>query len=159
MRRGRDVNPASSTASVQCRKAQTYDPGRDKGRSQPGRKTTKRNAMARGQSIRKRGRQGHRNTKAIAGCNRIRLSGRQVHANDRILEERGGGQRVHPVTRLGKSPRNCTQGKDEAWTRRSQGNRQNDRHGDVRNVAQKNRKHRPELQSHMANWRRPTRSV
>ena len=119
---GRQPSPASSTASVQCRKAQTYDPGRDKGRSQPGRKTTKRNAMARGQSIRKRGRQGHRNTKSIAGCIRNRLSGLKVHTNDRILEERGGGQRVHPATPLGKSPRNCTQGNYEAWTRRSQGN-------------------------------------
>ena len=36
-RRGRDVNPASSTAIVQCRKAQTYVPVRDKLRSQPGR--------------------------------------------------------------------------------------------------------------------------
>ena len=35
-RRGRDVNPASSTASVQCRKAPTYVPARDKLRSQPG---------------------------------------------------------------------------------------------------------------------------
>ena len=36
-RRGRDVNPASSTAIAQCRKAQTYNPVRDKLRSQPGR--------------------------------------------------------------------------------------------------------------------------
>ena len=36
-RRGRYVNPASSTASVQCRKAQTDVPVRDKLRSQPGR--------------------------------------------------------------------------------------------------------------------------
>ena len=36
-RRGRYVNPASSTASAQCRKAQTYVPVRDKERSQPGR--------------------------------------------------------------------------------------------------------------------------
>ena len=28
----------------------------------------------------------------------------------------------------------------------------------MRNVAQENRKHRPELQSHTANWQRPTRS-
>ena len=35
-RRGRDVNPASSTASVQCRKAPTDGPARDKLRSQPG---------------------------------------------------------------------------------------------------------------------------
>ena len=36
--RGRYVNPASSTASAQGRKAQTYDPLRDKVRSQPRRK-------------------------------------------------------------------------------------------------------------------------
>ena len=36
-RRGRYVNLASSTASAQCRKAQTYVPVRDKLRSQPGR--------------------------------------------------------------------------------------------------------------------------
>ena len=36
-RRGQYVNPASSTAIAQCRKAQTYDPVRDKLRSQPGR--------------------------------------------------------------------------------------------------------------------------
>ena len=36
-RRGQDVNPASSTTIDQCRKAQTYDPVRDKVRSQPGR--------------------------------------------------------------------------------------------------------------------------
>ena len=36
-RRGRDVNPASSTANVQCRKAQTDVPVREKVRSQPGR--------------------------------------------------------------------------------------------------------------------------
>ena len=33
----------------------------------------------------------------------------------------------------------------------SQGNWQNDRHEYVRNVAQENMKHRPELQSHTAN--------
>ena len=49
-------------------------------------------------------------------------------------------------------------GKYEVRTRRSQGNGQNDRHVYVRNVAQENMKHRPELQSHTANWRRPTRS-
>ena len=36
--------------------------------------------------------------------------------------KREEGDRVHPATRLGKSPRNCTQGKYEVWTRRSQGN-------------------------------------
>ena len=36
-RRGRDVNPASSTANVSCRKAQTEVPVREKLRSQPGR--------------------------------------------------------------------------------------------------------------------------
>ena len=40
----------------------------------------------------------------------------------------------------------------------SQGTWQNDRHEYVPNVAQENMKHRPELQWHMANWRRPTRS-
>ena len=49
-------------------------------------------------------------------------------------------------------------GKYEVGTRRSQGNSQNDRHVYVRNVAQENMKHRPELQRHTANWRRPTRS-
>ena len=38
------------------------------------------------------------------------------------------------------------------------GNWQNDRHVHVRNVAQEKMKHRPELQSHTANWRRPARS-
>ena len=35
-RRGQYVNPASSTTIAQCRKAQTYDPVRDKVRRQPG---------------------------------------------------------------------------------------------------------------------------
>ena len=76
-----------STASAQGRKAQTYDPGRDKVRSQPGQKTTKRIAIARGHSNRKRGRQGHLHTKSIAGCISIKLSGLQGSTNDRILEE------------------------------------------------------------------------
>ena len=95
---------------------------------------------------------------SIAGCIRIRLSWLEVSANNRILEERGGGQRGNPVTCLVKCPRNSTYGKYEAGTLRSQGNWQNDRHVYVRNVAQENRKHRPELQSHKANWQRPTRS-
>ena len=36
-RKGQYVNPASSTASAQCRKTQTYVPVRDKSRGQPGR--------------------------------------------------------------------------------------------------------------------------
>ena len=47
-RRGRYVNPASSTAIAQCRKAQTDDPVRgSEGANQDG-KTTKRTAIARG---------------------------------------------------------------------------------------------------------------
>ena len=107
-----------STAIAQGRKAQTYDPVRDNVRSQPGRKTTKRTAMARGHSNRKRGRQGHRHTKSITGCIRIGLSGLQGSANYRILEERGGGQKVNPVTRLVKCPRNSTLW--EIWGRDTQ---------------------------------------
>ena len=62
------------TASAQGRKAQTYVPVRDKLRSQPGRKTTKRTAIARGHSNCERGRQGHHHTMSIAGCITIRLS-------------------------------------------------------------------------------------
>ena len=111
-----------STANAQGRKAQTYDPVRDKVRSQPGRKTTKRTTIARGHSNRKRRRQGYRHTKSTAGCIRIRLSGLQGSANDRILEERGGGQKVNPVTRRVKCPRNSPYGKYEVGTRRSPGN-------------------------------------
>ena len=58
------------TARVQSRKAPTYVPVRDKVRSQPGRKTTKRTAIARGHNNPKRGRQGQRHTVSIAGCYR-----------------------------------------------------------------------------------------
>ena len=70
---GTSTQPQGTT-SAHCRKAQTHDPVRDKVRSQPGRKTTKRTAIPRGHSNRKRGRQRHRHTMSIAGCIRIRLS-------------------------------------------------------------------------------------
>ena len=111
-----------STAITQGRKAQTYDPVRDTVRSQPGRKTTKHTAIARGHSNRKRGRQGYRHTKSIAGCIRIRLSGLQGSAKDRILEERRGGQKVNLVTRRASVQGTAPYGKYEVGTRRSPGN-------------------------------------
>ena len=49
-------------------------------------------------------------------------------------------------------------GKYEIGTLRSQWSWQKDHHVYVRNAAQENMKHRPELQSHTVNRRRPTRS-
>ena len=63
------------------------------------------------------------------------------------------GDSVNLVTRLASVQGTSPYGNDESGTRRS-----HDRHAYVRNVAQENMKHRPELQGHTANWRRPTRS-
>ena len=59
-RRGRDGNPASSTARVQYRKAPTYVPARDKLRSQPGPEDHQAHRNSKGSNHRKRGRQGQR---------------------------------------------------------------------------------------------------
>ena len=62
------------TSSVQGRKVLTYVRVREKVRSQPGLEDHQAHRNSKGQSNRKRGRQGHRHTMSIAGCFRIWLS-------------------------------------------------------------------------------------
>ena len=57
-----------------------------------------------------------------------------------------------------KCPMNITLWEWRVRNTQESGNWQNDRHEYVRNGAQENMKHRPELQWLTANWRRPTRS-
>ena len=142
-----------STAIAQGRKAQTYDLVRDKVRSQPGRKTTKRTAIARGHSNQKRGRQGYRHTSQDASGSDCRdYKAEQMTESWKSEEgDRKSTQSLVESSVQGTAP----YGKYEVGTRRSPGNWH---HGYVRNVAQENRKHWPELQSHTAKWRRPTRS-
>ena len=63
----------SRQASTAGRSKHTSQGGISEG-ANPDVKTTKRTAIARGHSNRKRGRQGHRHTMSIAGCSRSRLS-------------------------------------------------------------------------------------
>ena len=70
-RRGRYVNPASSTANVQGRKAPTDIPVREKLRSQPGREDHQAYRYSKGsEGNLKRGRQGQCHTMSIAGSHR-----------------------------------------------------------------------------------------
>ena len=97
-RSGRDVNPASSTASVQLRKAPTYVPARDKLKSQPGPEDHQAYRNRRGQTHRKRGRQGQRHTKSIAGSMRTVLSWPEVSTKTeswKSAEEDSKANQVH----------------------------------------------------------------
>ena len=121
-------------------------------------KTTKRTATARGHSNLKRGRQGHRHTKTIAGCIRIRLSWLEVSAIDRVLEERGEGHQVNPVTRLIKCPMNTTLGERGGRDTHKSVNWQNYRHEYLRNVAQEKYETPTWAPTATAKWQRLTRS-
>ena len=69
-----------------------------------------------------------------------------------------GDSKSTPALVLSSVQGTAPYGKYEIGTRRSQGSWQKDRHVYVRNAAQENMKHRPELQSHTVNRQRPTRS-
>ena len=92
------------TASVQGRKAQTYGPVRDKERANQDVKTTKRTAIARGQSNPKRGRQGQSHLSPTldasgAGCRDYKSGMRQSPGSVRR------GRAVNPTSRHSTRPK------------------------------------------------------
>ena len=89
-RRGRDVNPASSTESVQCRKAQTYVPVRDNLRSQPGREDHQAYCYSKG-SVATESEEDRANATRSLSLEAIGAAVETTsHAVDRVPEVRGG---------------------------------------------------------------------
>ena len=88
-RRGRDVNPASSTANVQGRKAQTDVPVREKLRSQPGREDHQAYRYSKGSVATK----SEENRANATLCLSLEARGAAVettsHTVDRVQEVRG----------------------------------------------------------------------
>ena len=154
-RRGRDGNPASSTARVQTRKAPTYVPARDKLRSQPGREDHQAHRMSKGVKLTVN--EGD-SPESIAGGMRTVLLWLEVSANDKSP----GRARRRTVSPTSHTPRKCPRNNPiRGW--RARDTQESVKltkwspwiRAERRTV---NRKHRPEHQRHPAKRRRPTRS-